>query len=391
MSKNNAYPALRLKSGREHSTLSRHPWIFSGALQDIPNLPAGTVVQIVSADGSAIGLGHFYHGSIAVKVFSLEQSIADESQFWKARLQNAVELRRELGLFGRTNTSGFRLVNAEGDGFPGLIVDLYGAAAVFQFQACGLEPWRNELLSVLDELLPTRLEDVIYCPSAEGAHPEFLRGGKERVIFQEYGLSFEADLKNGQKTGFFLDQRDNRALLGRIAKDRTVLNCFAYTGAFSVYALQGGAQRVTSVEISKHCEELIGKQLELNQLSPDRHEFLRADCLEYLHSIAEPADLIVLDPPAFIKHRGAFGGGIKGYETINHLALKHLGPGGLLMTFSCSQLLSREDFFSMLKKSALRAGKDVQLLCELHQAPCHPAALGHPEGTYLKGCLLRVR
>jgi 23S rRNA (cytosine1962-C5)-methyltransferase len=356
------------------------------------------VVRVIAAEGAALGFGHFGSESIAVKLLTRTDSF-DEARFLRTRLSNAVSLRRSLGLFDSERTTGFRLVNAEGDGLPGLVVDLYGATAVMQCQSLGMARFKEAAAEALRELLPREIR-AIYSRRKESSKgqdfvsdPEpsrYLYGAREEDTFFENGMRFFADWEEGQKTGFFLDQRENRRLLSELARGKSVLNCFSYTGGFSVAALIGGALEVTSVDSSAPALAGVERHLELNRLSGS-HAGVQADCLQYLQKLERPFDIIVLDPPAFIKHRGAIKGGIKGYETINHLALKQLPPGGLLCTFSCSQLLSRADFTDIVERAAARAGRDAQILFELRQAPCHPVNLFHPEGEYLKGLVVAVR
>lgn len=356
------------------------------------------MVRVVAAEGGILGYGHFGSESIAVKLLTRSDSF-DEINFLRTRLSNAVSLRRSLGLFDSERTTGFRLVNAEGDGLPGLVVDLYGTTAVMQCQSLGMARVKDAVAAALRELAPREIR-AMYSRRKESSKgqdfatdPEpsrYLFGAREDDTFFENGMRFFADWEEGQKTGFFLDQRENRRLLSDLAHGKTVLNCFSYTGGFSVAALIGGASDVISVDSSAAALAGVGRQLELNGLS-GKHASIQADCLQYLQKLERPYEVIVLDPPAFIKHRGAIKGGIKGYETINHLALKQLPPGGLLFTFSCSQLLSRADFTDLVERAAARAGRDAQILFELRQAPCHPVNLFHPEGEYLKGLVVAVR
>lgn len=384
-----------LKPGREAAVRRRHPWIFSGAVERVAGTAAeGDIVSVHAHGGEFLGVAHYSTGSISLKMLSYDREF-DPRRFLEQRIARAIELRQSLGLLKNSETTGFRLINAEGDGLPGLVVDLYESTAVVQFHSFGMARFRDDLSSVLRKLLGSRLS-AIYDKSKDLAGNEaaavengYVWGSANSFEFIENGHRFIADWENGQKTGFFLDQRENRKLLGSLSKAKSVLNCFSYTGGFSVYALAGEASQVVSVDSSAAALQILERNIALN-IPKAAHRCVEADCMQYLQKLDQTYDIIVLDPPAFIKHRGALRGGIKGYETINHLALKQIKAGGLLFSFSCSQLLLRADFYEMLERSALRAGRSARVLYEMRQAPCHPVNLAHPEGEYLKGLVLEI-
>lgn len=394
--------AVTLAPGRESSVRRLHPWIFSGAIAASQGSPApGDTVAILDSTGRHIATGHFSGGSLAVKVVAFEGRPLDKL-FWVERLGSAWRLRRALGLTESTETNAFRLVNGEGDGLPGLIIDIYGSTAVLQCHSLGMARARADIVPALVSVAAGRLTAVFDKSSAalEKTSGEtdrtdgFVWGeGSESIEMREGGLSFCLDLRTGQKTGFFLDQRENRALVGQLAAGRRVLNCFSYSGGFSLYALKGGAAYVESIDSSKGAIELAQKNVALNfgeATAGGRHRGVAADCLDYLRGVGGAFDLIVLDPPAFAKHKKALDGGLRGYETINHLAIKHAKSGSFVATFSCSQVVTPDLFLKTVQKAASRAERRVRVLHELRQAPCHPASLHHPEGHYLKGLVLEV-
>lgn len=382
---------VHLKRGREASVLRRHPWIFSGAIERVePPLNEPAPVDIFAADGRAVGSGHFLGGSLAVKVLTVQPQEFTEG-LWHERLSTALDLRHKLGLPG-PDTNCFRLCNGEGDLLPGLIVDVYGDTLVIEYHSPAMRSAAGELRKALNTLWGGKEAVIIERfpdPKAEG-EPEVF--GERSLIarrIKENGLTFAVDLLGGQKTGFFLDQRENRALLERYCRNRRVLNAFSYSGGFSLYALRGGARTVASVDSSRAAIALAEENVALNGFA-ERHVAHTADYFTFMREGSAGFDLIVLDPPAFAKHRGALSGAIKGYKGINSNALRNLNPGGLLFTFSCSQVVSKEDFRQMVLSAALEAGRDVRVLHELRQAPCHPVSIYHPEGEYLKGLVLAV-
>lgn len=376
--------------------MRRHPWIFSGALDGMPSvIQEGQIVKVLAHNNLFLGYAHFSTSGIALKMLSYEEQF-NFSEILRTKLKAAIALRKSLGLWDSSDTNGFRLVHGEGDFLPGLIIDIYAATAVIQCHSRGMYEGRNLIANFLLELCAGKIQSVFNKSHEIGEGQSrftttaaYLAGEQQTNQFLENGLKFNLDWENGQKTGFFLDQRDNRQLIRQFSKNAKILNCFCYSGGFSVYAASTGANEVVSVDASKSALELTKANFELNNLST-AHTIVEADCLQYLKSICSDYDLIVLDPPAFIKHKGAISGGIKGYESINLHALQSIKSGGVLFTFSCSQLLGRQEFWDLLSRAALRAGRQVQLLKELQQAACHPSDIYHPEGRYLKGFVLLV-
>lgn len=376
---------VTLKKGKEFPVRKFHPWIFSGAVADVQGAPEpGDSVEVYSAEGQFLASGYWNDGGISIKIYSFKKAAFDQ-ELLKERFQNAKQHRQNLGLFNNENTDAFRLINAEGDGVPGLIVDLYSLSAVVQFQTAALWRYADDVLSVIDEVMPN-LQNIVARSSEKG---EVLRGSAESAVISEAGLRFKVDLVSGQKTGFFLDQRDNRELIRNLCGDKNVLNAFSYTGGFTISALTGGARHVTSVDASTSAMELLAENLRLNKLG-ENHTAATEDFFEFIRSTDEEYDVIVLDPPAFTKHRDAVQNALKGYSNINHQAMIKLRPGGVLFTFSCSQLVSRGDFLDALILAASRAGKHFRVVRELHASACHPVNLAHPEGEYLKGFWLAL-
>jgi 23S rRNA (cytosine1962-C5)-methyltransferase len=403
MSFKSAYPVVVLKQGREGAVRRKHPWVFSGAVAERHGtLSRGCFVEVRAKDGSVLGSGHWGTKGIAIRMLSFG-AIRDEEDIVRDRLQSAAALRKALGLFQNENTTGFRLVHAEGDGLPGLVVDVYGSVVVIQCHSAGM--WRlrevvaqflmSGLVPGVEETVYRRVEMQIDAEVGDGESSEASSVGAQIpeaakvVAFSENGLRFLADVTGGQKTGFFLDQRVNRLKVKQYAHGRRVLNAFCYTGAFSVYALAGGAESVVSVDASKSAIDLCRQNVVANFAGMQHHSEV-ADCFSYLTQIPDTFDLIVLDPPAFAKHQRALQRGLQGYETINTLALKKIKPGGILFSFSCSQLVSRELFRDALMRAAVSAGRFVRIVEVLHQAPCHPSSVFHPEGDYLKGFVMAV-
>ncbi|MEI6517497.1 MAG: class I SAM-dependent rRNA methyltransferase [bacterium] len=397
MSTKGTNPLVVLRQGRDISVRRRHPWVFSGAIAEKQGtLQNGCLVEVRSKDGSLLGCGHWGTRGIAVRMLSFRES-EDELLLIREKITSAINFRRAIGLLDDPQTTGFRLVHGEGDELPGLVIDLYGETAVVQGHSHGM--WR--LKESIDELLRAeqqlKIKQVVFRRveaqlelDEEGKQPEMLIPEPPQVVaFSENGLRFIADVTNGQKTGFFLDQRVNRAKIRGYAKGKHMLNAFCYTGAFSVYGFAGGAESVVSVDASKSAIDLCRQNVVANFASVQHHSEV-ADCFSYLTQIPDTFDLIVLDPPAFAKHQRAVQRALHGYETINALALKHIKPGGLLVTFSCSQLVSRELFRDAVMRAAAQAERSVRIVEVLHQAPCHPTSIFHPEGDYLKGLVLYV-
>lgn len=393
-----ARPVVVLRQGRESAVRRRHPWIFSGAVADRQGvLQRGCLVDVRAKDGALLGCGHWGTRGIAVRMLSFSE-VPDEDALVQAKIANAISVRARLGLVGNTATTGYRLVHAEGDELPGLIIDLYGGTAVVQCHSAGMWRLKDTLRDALLGATELGLEQVVFRrvesqiedpeqPAAEGDQSP--QEPSQIVTFSENGLRFLADITGGQKTGFFLDQRVNRQKIRDFSAGKHVLNAFSYTGAFSVYAIAGGAESVVSVDASKSAIDLCRQNVVANSVSAPHHAEV-ADCFAYLGQIPDTFDLIVLDPPAFAKHQRAIQRAVRGYETINTLALKKIKPGGLLATFSCSQLISREMFRDAIMRAAVSAGRMVRIVDFLHQAPCHPTNVFHPEGDYLKGFIMFV-
>jgi len=397
MSEHSSRPVVVLRQGRESAVKRRHPWIFSGAIADRRGtLQRGCLVDVRSKDGALLGCGHWGTRGIAVRLLSFEE-VKSESELIHSKLVNATQVRQRLGLVGNANTNGYRLVHAEGDELPGLVIDLYADTAVVQCHSAGM--WRvkdsiqESLLGIaelgLSKVVFRRVESQIDEPEESGVPESSVAEPAQVVSFSENGLRFMADITGGQKTGFFLDQRVNRQKVSEVSRGKHVLNAFCYTGAFSVYAFAGGAESVTSVDASKSAIDLCRQNVVANFASVPHHAEV-ADCFNYLTQIPDTFDVIVLDPPAFAKHQRAVQRAMRGYETINALAIKKIKPGGTLATFSCSQLISREMFRDAIMRAAVSAGRFVRIVDFLHQAPCHPTSIFHPEGDYLKGLMLFV-
>jgi len=386
-----SYPRIILNKGRETPLRHGHPWVFSGAIFRVEGNPVpGDVVLAADSAGRPLGLGFFNTGDIAFRLLTDDPVARVDADFWRRRIERAVALRKKVV---PPETNAFRLINAEGDGIPGLVVDRYGGCLVFGIGTAGVERWRETLIGLLLEAGPTGIYE-----RSEGRSRQ-LEGLSDRigpaageipaaVEIMENGLRFEVDLIAGQKTGFFLDQRGNREIVGALSRDAAVLNCFSYTGAFSVYAVRGGAHRVVSVEASAGANGIACRNLVRNGFSPERHPVLTANCFEYLRETEELFDLIVLDPPAFAKSRKDVERSAKGYKEINLQAARRLCDGGMLATFSCSNPIGQELFEKIVLGAVRDAGKTAQLLRPLGAGPDHPVNLAHPEGRYLKGLLL---
>lgn len=385
-----------LKRGKEESLLRFHPWVFSGAIQHLPEgIAEGDVVTVFSADRRFIAAGHYQNGSIAVRVLSFDDIPIDET-FWKERLAHALKARQAMGLADSQLTTAYRLVHGEGDLLPGLIIDIYGQTAVMQAHSVGMHRCRQEIARCLMETMGGRIAHVYYKSEStlSFVEPEngFLVGGSDENTALENGLRFYVDWQRGQKTGYFVDQRDNRALLEHYARGRRVLNMFCYTGGFSFYAMRGNALLVHSVDSSAKAIELTNRNVELNFPGDARHEAFCDDAFKYLERIGQeqPYDLIVLDPPAFAKHRAALHNALKGYIRLNAKAFEKIAPNSILFTFSCSQVVTKEHFRNAVFTAAAQARRQVRILHQLHQPADHPINIYHPEGEYLKGLVLYV-
>lgn len=388
---------LQLRKGKEESLDRFHPWVFSGALTEMPSdIDEGDLVQIMTHDGRLIGTGHFQIGSIAVRILAFGDATVD-ADFYRGRISEAFALRKALRLM-RPDNNAYRLVHGEGDFLPGLVVDVYGNTAVMQAHSPGMHFVRHMIADALVALPDAGIRNVYYksettLPYKARLDPQndYIIGAFETSEAMENGLRFNADWLKGQKTGFFVDQRDNRVLLEQYAADRRVLNMFCYTGGFSLYAMRGGASLVHSVDSSAKAITLTRANVELNFPGDTRHEALAEDAFKYLDKMPSDAyDLIVLDPPAFAKHRSAIRNALRGYQRLNAMAFEKIAKGGIVFTFSCSQAVTREQFRLAVFSAAAQTGRKVRILHQLTQPADHPVNIYHPEGEYLKGLVLSV-
>ena len=393
-----AYKKVFLKPGKEDSLRRFHPWVFSGALARVEGEPEeGEVVDVYTSKKEFIACGHYQIGSIAVRVLSFKQETID-ADFWKRRLQVAKDLRVALGLIGNPKNNTYRLVHGEGDNLPGLIIDVYDHTAVMQAHSAGMHMDRLAIADALDAVMGDVVQHIYY--KSETTLPYkadlvatengFLKGGSPENLAMENGLLFHVDWLKGQKTGFFIDQRENRALLERYAHGRSVLNMFCYTGGFSFYAMRGGAKLVHSVDSSAKAIDSTNENVKLNFPGDDRHQAYAEDAFKYLDRMGDQYDLIILDPPAFAKHRDALRNALRGYTKLNAKAFEKIRPGGILFTFSCSQVVSKQDFRNAVFTAAAQSGRSVRILHQLTQPGDHPVNIYHPEGEYLKGLVLYV-
>lgn len=407
------YKSIRLRKGKDESLRRFHPWIFSGAIQQIEEgIQEGDIVRVLTYDGDYIATGHYQQGSIAVRVLTFSDVAIDDA-FWHSRLLSALQMRQAIGLVWDCGISGesgnsYRLVHGEGDNLPGLIIDVYGETAVMQAHSIGMHLMRKQIAHALADVMESHLSHIYY--KSETTLPfmtaddmnGFLYGGSDDNIALENGLKFRVDWFKGQKTGFFVDQRENRSLLEQYAKDKRVLNMFCYTGGFSFYAMRGGAALVHSVDSSAKAIELTRENVELNFPGDARHEAFCEDAFKFLENIgnqnsplstlhSQPSyNLIILDPPAFAKHRGALHNALKGYTRLNQKAFEKIEKGGILFTFSCSQVVTKDHFRNAVFTAAALARRKVRILHQLHQPADHPINIYHPEGEYLKGLVLYV-
>lgn len=393
-----AYKKVYLKPGKEESLKRFHPWVFSGAIARVEGEPEeGEVVDVYTSKKEFIACGHFQIGSIAVRVLSFRQEVIDRA-YWVRRLSVAKDLRRALGLIDNPQNNTYRLVHGEGDNLPGLIIDVYNHTAVMQAHSAGMHIYRMEIADALIEVMGDVIQNIYY--KSETTLPfkadllatenGFIKGGSPDNVAMENGLKFHVDWLKGQKTGFFVDQRENRALLERYANGRSVLNMFCYTGGFSFYAMRGGAKLVHSVDSSAKAIDLTNKNVELNFPGDKRHESYAEDAFKFLDNMGDRYDLIILDPPAFAKHRDALRNALRGYTKLNAKAFEKIRPGGILFTFSCSQVVSKQDFRNAVFTAAAQSGRNVRILHQLTQPGDHPINIYHPEGEYLKGLVLYV-
>lgn len=388
---------IYLKKNKEESLKRLHPWIFSGAILKMDEgIAEGDVVDVVGYNGEFIGKGHYQIGSIAVRMLTFSEEEIDEA-FWQKRLSSALQMRIAIGVADNKNNDTYRLVHGEGDNMSGLVVDCYGKTAVIQAHSVGVHYQRNMIANALKSVLGDRVENVYYKSETTlpfkadlGQENEFLFGNTDENIALENGLKFHVDLLRGQKTGFFVDQRDNRMLLEKYSVGKKVLNMFCYTGGFSFYAMRGGATLVHSVDSSAKAIELTKANVELNFPGDARHQAYCEDAFRFLDKMGENYDLIVLDPPAFAKHKGALRNALKGYTRLNMKAFEKIKRGGVLFTFSCSQVVTKDNFRNAVFTAALQAKRKVRILHQLHQPADHPINIYHPEGEYLKGLVLYV-
>ena len=393
-----SYKKVFLKPGKEESLKRFHPWVFSGAIARVEGEPEeGEVVDVYTSKKEFIACGHFQIGSIPVRVLSFRQEPIDHD-YWVRRLQVAKDLRCALGLIGNPRNNTYRLVHGEGDNLPGLIIDVYDHTAVMQAHSAGMHLDRMAVADALEEVMGDVIQHIYY--KSETTLPfkadllatenGFLKGGSPENVAMENGLKFHVDWLKGQKTGFFVDQRENRALLERYAKGRNVLNMFCYTGGFSFYAMRGGANLVHSVDSSAKAIDLTNENVALNFPGDTRHQAFAEDAFKFLDRMGDQYDLIILDPPAFAKHRDALRNALRGYTKLNAKAFEKIRPGGILFTFSCSQVVSKQDFRNAVFTAAAQSGRSVRILHQLTQPGDHPVNIYHPEGEYLKGLVLYV-
>ena len=399
------YKKIWLRKGKEESLRRFHPWVFSGAIQRMDEgIEEGELVRVMTISGDFIAVGHYQQGSIAVRVLTFSDVLIDD-EFWHSRLSSALQMRQAIGIADNPENNTYRLVHGEGDNLPGLIIDVYGQTAVMQAHSIGMHLCRKQVARVLAKVMESRILHIYY--KSETTLPfmtaddmnGFLLGGSDDNIALENGLKFRVDWLKGQKTGFFVDQRENRSLLEQYARDKRVLNMFCYTGGFSFYAMRGGAELVHSVDSSAKAIELTKQNVELNFPGDPRHEAFCEDAFKFLDGSVSRGitsangtgyNLIILDPPAFAKHRGALHNALKGYTRLNQKAFEKIEKGGILFTFSCSQVVTKDHFRNAVFTAAALAKRKVRILHQLHQPADHPINIYHPEGEYLKGLVLYV-
>ncbi len=394
-------PKIILKPGKDEPVRRFHPWIFSGAIARMEGSPAdGDLAEVFGRDGRLLGVGHFHHGSIAVRLLAFGAADLQDPGFWEQKFRSAFQVRQTTGLAGNPETDCYRLVHGEGDGLSGLIVDMYGPAAVLQCHSIGMHRQRHLIADALKSLYGEKLT-VVYDKSKEALPPKYAdqmqneyllnapEGNTQQPV-RENGVEFRVDWETGQKTGFFLDQRDNRQLLSRFVRDKTVLNTFCYTGGFSCYALKAGAQLVHSVDVSAKAMELTAQNVALNAPYLGQHEGFTEDVLRYLNQTDRQYEVMIVDPPAYAKSMDKRHNAVQGYKRLNEAALRKVAPGGILFTFSCSQVVDRELFYHTIAAAAMEVKRPVRVLHHLTQGADHPVSLFHPEGSYLKGLVLYV-
>ena len=391
------YKSIYLKKGKEESLNRFHPWIFSGAIRHMDEgIEEGEIVNVYTYSNDFIAVGHYQIGSITVRVLSFS-NIEINHDYWCKRLEAAFKMRQSIGIADSLDNNTYRLVHGEGDFLPGLVIDCYGETAVMQAHSVGMHMCREDICRALIEVMGSRIKYVYYKSETTlpykaelGQENGFIYGKTENDVALENGLKFHVDWLRGQKTGFFVDQRENRSLLEHYAKGKSVLNMFCYTGGFSVYAMRGQAKLVHSVDSSAKAVELTNRNIELNFPGDTRHEAFCEDAFKYLANHDDKYDLIVLDPPAFAKHRSALHKALSGYTRLNMNGLQHIKHGGILFTFSCSQVVSKDNFRNAVFAAAVQVGRKVRILHQIHQPADHPINIYHPEGEYLKGLVLYV-
>ena len=402
------YKTIELKKGKEESLKRFHPWVFSGAVAHIDEgIEEGETVRVITSQKQFIAVGHYQIGSISVRVLSFKD-IAIDHNFWTERISSSLAMRQKIGIADNPNNNTYRLIHGEGDGIPGLIIDCYDDTAVIQAHSVGIHLCRKEIAKALVEVMGKRISNIYYksettlpykaklgeesyeAAAANGLKNGFLYGGSEKNTAIENGLTFHVDWLHGQKTGFFIDQRENRTLLEQYSKGKSVLNMFCYTGGFSVYAMRGGAKQVHSVDSSAKAIDLTKANISLNFPGDERHQAFCDDAFKFLEKEGNKYDLIILDPPAFAKHRASLRNALKGYTRLNVKAFEHIKKGGILFTFSCSQVVTKDNFRNAVFTAAAQAKRTVRILHQLHQPADHPINIYHPEGEYLKGLVLYV-
>lgn len=388
---------IRLKPGKDRSLFRYHPWIFSGAIARIEDdIQEGDTVKVYNAEDRFLATGHYQIGSIAVRVLSFDEREIDYN-FWKERIAQAYAMRTRIGLTNKPGHNVYRLIHGEGDELPGLIVDYYAGVAVVQFHSVGMYLERENIAKALLEVMGGQLtaiydksESTLPYKAAIEPHNGYLYGKADNFIALENGLKFNVDWLEGQKTGFFVDQRENRSLLEKYAKDKDVLNMFCYTGGFSFYAMRGGAHSVHSVDVSARAIELANQNVELNFPGDTRHEAFAEEAFKFLDKSHKKYDVIILDPPAFAKHQNVLDNAIQGYKKLNRKGIEVIKPGGIIFTFSCSQVMTKDLFRQTVFTAAANTGRKVKILHQLTQPADHPVSIYHPEGEYLKGLVLYV-
>lgn len=389
--------AILLKAGKDRSVFRYHPWIFSGAIAKTDkDLQEGELVKVYNAEQRFLAIGHWQIGSIAVRILTFEEREIDYT-FWKERIQQAWQMRQSIGLADSPVNNVFRLIHGEGDGLPGLVVDYYAGVAVVQFHSVGMYLEKENIAQALLEVVGDKItaiydksETTLPYKAAISPQNGYLYGHTENFIAIENGLKFHVDWLEGQKTGFFIDQRENRSLLEKYASDKEVLNMFCYTGGFSFYAMRGGAKSVHSVDVSARAIELAKQNVELNFPGDNRHEAFAEEAFKFLENSYNKYDLIILDPPAFAKHQNVLNNAIQGYKKLNRKGIEVIKPGGIIFTFSCSQVMTKDLFRQTVFTAAANTGRQVRILHQLTQPADHPVSIYHPEGEYLKGLVLYV-